>query len=38
MAARNIFKFKDFAPLEKGLCELPKIGASWSDVPTENIR
>jgi DNA processing protein len=32
--ARNIVEFKDFTPLEKELCELPKIGARlirWTD-------
>jgi DNA processing protein len=32
--ARNILEFRDFAPLEKELCELPKIGARlvrWTD-------
>jgi DNA processing protein len=33
-AARNIRQFTDFAPLEKELCELPRIGARivrWTD-------
>jgi DNA processing protein len=33
-ALRNIVEFNDFAPLEKELCELPKIGArlvKWTD-------
>src|SRR5579863_8514649 len=33
-AARNILEFEDFAPLEKELCELPKINARlvrWTD-------
>ena len=33
-AARNIRQFTDFAPLEKELCELPRIGAKlvrWTD-------
>ncbi|MBV8451170.1 MAG: DNA-protecting protein DprA, partial [Deltaproteobacteria bacterium] len=32
--ARNIRQFTDFAPLEKELCELPRIGArivKWTD-------
>lgn len=41
-AARSIVTFKDFDPLEKELCELPKVGAKlvrWtdSDYPT-NLR
>jgi DNA processing protein len=40
--ARNIAGFRDFAPLERELCELPKIGAraiKWTDPEyPENLR
>jgi DNA processing protein len=40
--ARNILEFKDFTPIEKELCELPKFGArvvKWTDADyPENLR
>jgi DNA processing protein len=40
--ARNVAEFHDFAPLERELCELPKIGArmvKWTDPEyPENLR
>ena len=40
--ARNILEFRDFSPIEKELCELPRFGArivKWTDADyPENLR